>query len=171
MPKFVFSDPHFFSERIIINCRRPFSSISEMNKTIIHRYNEVISKHDRCYWLGDVMYGATKDKVRAILSQMHGRKDLILGNHDRNHSATWWRDAGFDTVFEHPIYLAEEYIMLSHEPLLEFRYTTPTVNIHGHTHNINLPYQNFINVCVEQTNYRPVPLCNPFLIKKREFER
>jgi len=172
--RYVFSDPHFYSERIIVNARRPFSNVFEMNKTIIKRYNAVVGKQDHCYWLGDVMYAATKEKVQAILSAMHGRKYLILGNHDRNHSECWWRDCGFDKVFSHPVYDAENYIMFSHEPLEEFGDLPNIVNYHGHIHINGYDFENHdhcINVCVEETNYAPVPVINPFLDKPRVFER
>ncbi len=174
MAKYVFSDPHFDSESIIVNGCRPFSSVSEMNETLIKNYNNVIGKQDICYWLGDIMYGATKDKVANLLRQLRGRKYLIMGNHDRGHSETWWLSCGFDKVFSHPIYDAENYIMLSHEPLPEFGNLSPIANIHGHIHIQDYDFKNHnncINVCVEKTDYRPVLLNNPFLQERRIFSR
>lgn len=174
MAKYVFSDPHFDSESIIVNGCRPFSSIAEMNETLIKNYNNVIGKQDICYWLGDIMYGATKDKVANLLRQLRGRKYLIMGNHDRGHSETWWISCGFDKVFSHPIYDAENYIMLSHEPLPEFGNLSPIANIHGHIHIQDYDFKNHnncINVCVEKTDYRPVLLNNPFLQERRIFSR
>lgn len=174
MSTFVYSDPHFYSENIINYCNRPFASAEQMNKTLIENYNAVVERNDLCYWLGDVMYGATKDKVRNILSQMHGRKYLILGNHDRDHRVRWWTDAGFDRVFDNPIYLAQYYIMLSHEPLPEFGNTPPIVNYHGHIHIQDYGFENHkncINVSVEKTDYRPVPLTNPYITNPRVFQR
>lgn len=174
MAKYVFSDPHFDSESIIVNGCRPFSSVAEMNETLIKNYNNVIGKQDICYWLGDIMYGATKDKVANLLRQLRGRKYLIMGNHDRGHSETWWISCGFDKVFSHPIYDAENYIMLSHEPLPEFGNLSPIANIHGHIHIQDYDFKNHnncINVCVEKTDYRPVLLNNPFLQERRIFSR
>lgn len=174
MAKFVFSDPHFNSERIITLGRRPFHNVADMNHTLIQNYNAIVGKQDICYWLGDVMYDASKEKVANILRQLRGRKFLILGNHDRGHSETWWLSCGFEKVFSHPIYDAENYIMLSHEPLEEFGNTPPIVNIHGHIHIQPYDFKNHqqcINVCVEKTGYKPVPLHNPFLITPREFGR
>lgn len=174
MAKYVFSDPHFDSESIIVNGCRPFSSVAEMNETLIKNYNNVIGKQDICYWLGDIMYGATKDKVANLLRQLRGRKYLIMGNHDRGHSETWWLSCGFDKVFSHPIYDAENYIMLSHEPLPEFGNLSPIANIHGHIHIQDYDFKNHnncINVCVEKTDYRPVLLNNPFLQERRIFSR
>lgn len=174
MAKFVFSDPHFDSERIITLGARPFKSVSEMNATLIANYNATIGKQDICYWLGDVMYGASKEKVARILQQLRGRKFLIMGNHDRGHSETWWLSCGFERVYNHPIYDAENYIMLSHEPLAEFGNTPPIANIHGHIHIQDYDFNDHsycINACVEKTNYRPIPLHNPFLTAPRTFGR
>ncbi len=174
MAKYVYSDPHFYSERIIVNGERPFQSVNEMNAKLIENYNAVVNKQDVCYWLGDIMYGATKERVQNILRQLHGRKFLIMGNHDRGHTATWWQSCGFEKVFNHPIYDAENYIMLSHEPLEEFGSLYPVANIHGHIHIQDYDFKNHaqcINVCVEKTDYRPVPLQNPFITQKRQFSR
>ena len=174
MAKFVYSDPHFDSESIIINGKRPFSNIAEMNAKLIENYNSVIGKQDICYWLGDIMYGATPDKVKKVLQQMRGRKYLIMGNHDRGHSENWWLSCGFDRVFSHPIYDAENYIMLSHEPLPEFGNLPNIANIHGHIHIQDYDFADHahcINVCVEKTDYKPVPLHNPFINEIRKFSR
>ena len=96
MRRYVFSDPHFDHEKIIEMANRPFHNVGEMNNTIIRRYNAVVGKQDVCYWLGDIMYNATKEKVQKVLSRMRGYKCLIMGNHDRNHSECWWKDCGFD---------------------------------------------------------------------------
>lgn len=174
MATYAYSDPHFYSEKIINYGNRPFRDVAHMNAALIENYNATVGKNELCYWLGDIMYGATKDRVRDILSHMHGRKYLILGNHDRSHSVSWWLSAGFDRVFEHPVYMAPLYIMLSHEPLPEFGNHAPIVNYHGHIHIQDYDFANHkqcINVCVENTNYRPVPLVNPNILRPRTFQR
>lgn len=174
MNVYAFSDPHFDSARIIGYGERPFRTVAEMNRRIIKNYNAVVGKNDVCYWLGDIMYDASQDKVRHVLSQMRGRKFLIMGNHDRSHSETWWKNAGFDKVFPNPVYLAEHYIMLSHEPLEELQNVSPIVNYHGHIHiqDYDFPnHQNYINVCVEKTDYKPVQIQNPLIKVPREFSR
>ena len=173
--RYVFSDPHFDSENIRKNANRPFASVEQMNAALISNYNQIVQKSDVCYWLGDIMYDAKKEKVRKILSRMNGHKYLILGNHDRNHSVWWWADCGFEKVFKHPVYDAENYIMLSHEPLEEFGNLPNIANIHGHIHisDYDFPiHDHCVNVCVEKTNYKPVLLENPFLeIGVRRFSR
>ena len=174
MATYVFSDPHFDSERIIVNGKRPFNSVAEMNKTIITNYNMIVKKQDVCYWLGDVMYDASKEKEFKLLTRMRGRKYLIMGNPGRNHSENWWLSCGFDKVFSHPIYDAKNYILFAHEPLPEFGNVPPIVNYHGHIHiqDYDFPdHAQCINVCLERTGYKPVPLVNPYILKPREFSR
>lgn len=163
---YVFSDPHFDSENIIHLTHRPFKTVEEMNATLIRNYNMVVRKQDTCYWLGDVMYGPTKEKVRAILSQMHGRKYLVRGNHDKRHSEKWWKEAGFDKVYTHPIYDQKRHVILSHEPLKEFSNIPGVANFHGHIHSNGYDFKGHkhcVNTCVENTDYRPIPLINPFI--------
>lgn len=167
MAKYVFADPHFDSENIIGFGERPFKTIAEMNIKIIANYNAIVGKNDLCYWLGDVMYDQKKEKVRHLLRILHGRKYLIMGNHDRNRSVSWWLDCGFDRVYDTPIYLPELLIMLSHEPMEEFGTSEfPIANIHGHIHIQDYDFKQHdkcVNVCLEKTDYKPVELKNPFL--------
>jgi len=120
------------------------------------------------------MHDATQDKVQKILRRLNGRKYLILGNHDRNHSETWWLGCGFEKVFTYPQYDASRFIMLSHEPLPEFNNYPAVINVHGHIHNNGYDFEahdNFINVSVEETDFKPVLLQNPKLKELRVFER
>lgn len=172
MAVFVYSDPHFYSESIIMNGKRPFKGVEEMNDALIRNYNSVVRKQDTTYWLGDVMWGATKEKVQNILRQMRGKKFLIMGNHDRTRKESWWHSCGFDRVSKHPVYDAENRILYSHEPLEEFGNNGQIANFHGHIHIQDYEFkehQQCINVCVEKTNYRPIVPVNPYLVDRRRY--
>ncbi|WP_026612830.1 metallophosphoesterase [Ensifer aridi] len=81
--KFYVADSHFGHERIIEMCARPFSSVDEMDETLIANWNAVVGDDDIVYHLGDfAMNLADEDRVRAIFNWLRGRKFLILGNHD-----------------------------------------------------------------------------------------
>lgn len=75
------ADSHFSHRNIIKYCNRPFSSVAEMDETMIANWNDRVSQHDTVYHLGDFMFG--KNQLR-ILQRLNGRKHLILGNHDRD---------------------------------------------------------------------------------------
>lgn len=79
--KFYTSDTHFGHEMIIGLCGRPFSSVEEMDAAMVNLWNDVVGKNDIVYHLGDFCFGSA-DYAAHIFHQLHGRKILILGNHD-----------------------------------------------------------------------------------------
>lgn len=61
---------------------RPYSSIEEMNESLINNWNSVVGENDIVWNLGDVFFGP-KEGVREFLSQLNGSHHLVLGNHDQ----------------------------------------------------------------------------------------
>lgn len=53
---FFTSDTHFWHENIIKFCNRPFSSVEEMNDTIIENWNKVVGENDIVFHLGDFVF-------------------------------------------------------------------------------------------------------------------
>ena len=153
MKIFIISDTHFGHENIIKYCNRPFASVEEMDAAMIKNWNSTVSNNDVVLHLGDVALG-NKDRAKEIISQLHGKKILIMGNHD-NWSEEFYREAGFHTVSRFPI-LYDGFYLLSHAPLV-LSETTPYFNFYGHVHNDNRYIENATSkcVCVERTGYRP----------------
>jgi len=79
MTIFFTADTHYFHEKIIGYCDRPFRYAHEMNNHLIANHNAVVKNNDSTYFLGDFAFGDPK----IILPQLNGKKFLILGNHDR----------------------------------------------------------------------------------------
>jgi calcineurin-like phosphoesterase family protein len=160
----IISDTHFNHANIIKYCDRPFKDPAQMNEVMIENWNAVIKPTDIVYHLGDVYMG---DKQRAgeILRQLHGRKRLVLGNHDT------MEDGILHKAFEKTLvwrYFKEEKILLSHIPLHPSSFVggpeAATRNIHGHIHEkqVLLPDGSidprYRCLCVEHTEYKPVPI-------------
>lgn len=156
MKIFIISDTHFGHEAIIRYCNRPFTSVEEMDQTMIKRWNETVSNNDIVIHLGDFAL-CGKDKTREIIQKLNGKKILIMGNHD-NYSEQFYRDAGFHTVSRFPI-IYDNFYMMSHAPL-QLTETTCYFNCYGHVHNDNKFVDNATSKCysVERTGYRPVLL-------------
>ena len=76
------SDLHLGHANIIALCHRPFSTVEEMDAALIANWNRRVTDRDTVYILGDLCFRAT-DPVR-YLTQLKGKKHLILGNHDHN---------------------------------------------------------------------------------------
>lgn len=85
---FFTSDTHFWHENILKFCNRPFSSVEEMNDTIIDNWNKLVGENDIVFHLGDFCFCGS-DKFEKIIEKLNGHIYLILGNHDwktiRNH--------------------------------------------------------------------------------------
>jgi len=73
------ADTHFNHANIIRYCGRPFPSITEMNETLIAKWNARVGKRDLIYHLGDFAWG---DWV-PILERLNGEIILIRGGHDK----------------------------------------------------------------------------------------
>ncbi len=147
------SDMHFGHKNIILFEDRPFTTIEEMDNTIIQNWNNTVDKNDKVFVLGDVSF-YNKEKTSKIINRLHGYKTLILGNHDEDHSPLWWSEAGFNEVYRFPI-IFEKFYILSHEPLYMSK-NMPYANIHGHIHHLKYEDRQFFNVSVECVEYTPV---------------
>ena len=156
---FVTSDTHFRHRNILKYeaDNRPFENVEQMNKELVDRWNAKVGPMDVVFHLGD--FGFTSNsQTRAILSNMNGRKFLLLGNHDRQQKLTdeKWISLGFERVFRNPFLLDDKFIF-SHEPLDVI--PEGKVNIYGHVHGskyFNTIDPNRLCACVERWNCAPI---------------
>lgn len=160
------SDLHLGHENIIRFSNRPFSSIEEMNRTLIDNWNSRVTDRDDIYILGDMFHKATD--IEKILGKLKGRKHMVIGNHDY----TWMKKVDMAKWFieiNNIIVLKEggRTMTLCHYPLLSW----PHMEyggwcIYGHIHN-SIPEgtgwdfisQNprLLNAGVDINGYYPVP--------------
>lgn len=147
------ADTHFSEGNIIWYENRPFADVAEMDQKLLSLWNGIVKKDDEVYVLGD--FGA-EGKEESILNQLNGKKFLIKGNHDVR-SNKYYRDAGFEEVYDHPI-IIKDFWILSHEPLYVNR-NMPYANLFGHVHDspiIKTYSKQHYCVSVERINYRPI---------------
>ena len=136
------SDLHLGHANVIEMCRRPFSSVEEMDEAIIEAYNKKVHANDTVYFMGDLMFRNTC-APEEYLRRLKGKKILVLGNHDK----TWIGKVDLSDYFEEVTRLAvintgHGKATLCHFPMLdhEGRYL-----IHGHIHNsTDMPYWRYI---------------------------
>jgi len=157
--------------------REHFSSVEEMNQTIIKNWNELVKPEDTVYNLGDCFLGKASESQQ-LLKSLNGHKLLIKGNHD-NQSDHWYHDAGFEEihrmlVLPSPTMPGRLTYIITHIPVpyttiqaLEGMYGHKAINLHGHRHRSNDPQlagdsllhpSSYVNLCVEVTNFSPVEL-------------
>jgi len=148
--EYVYSDPHFGHTKLRIVGRPEFESDEQMHEVMVKNYNKVITdKNTRVIWMGDL---GEKKFIEEFLPKMRGYKLLILGNHDKYSKAFY--EKYFDEVHEGGIFWSKR-ILISHHPM---PVEEGIINIHGHTHLLDVATGRHFNVCVERTGYAPVPM-------------
>lgn len=153
---FVVSDTHFYHDRIIEYCNRPYANAIEMNEDMIAKWNSVVGRDDIVWHLGDFAFGS-KDHVKEIVSRLNGRINLVMGNHD-HHKVSFYYESGFHRVYDHPVVISNFFI-LSHEPLQWVKDGDVYASIYGHVHSQEM-YKDFTSnsfcACVERIGYAPI---------------
>lgn len=163
MTDFFTADPHFGHANIIKYCNRPFSSLEEMDKTIIDNINAKVGKSDRLFCIGDFAF---KSQASDYLKQINCKNIwLIKGNHDYKPS----QKDGFAEVRD---YHEEKYdigqthkkrVVMFHYPILEWnQWHRGSYHIYGHVHGQRSgprgthPYEYRIDVGVDCHNFSPI---------------
>lgn len=153
---FVASDLHFGHKRVV-KFRPQYATVEEHDEDIVRRWNETVRPDDKVYVLGDAAW--TKKDLKTV-ARLNGTKVLIAGNHDI------LRTSDYLTVFRNVrgFMFKDEYgVFLSHSPVHKVG-RRGYKNIHGHLHKklvrnmFGLKDKNYINVCLEHTDYRPVEI-------------
>lgn len=78
---FFTADYHLGHAKIIEHCRRPYSSVEEMDRDLIARWNAVVGEDDIVYHLGDFTLGGP-DKAQMYFQQLNGLIHVLPGSHD-----------------------------------------------------------------------------------------
>ena len=154
------SDTHFGHDKDFIWKARGFSSVEEMNNTIIERWNEVVKDEDIVYHLGDVMLGNIDDGIRTI-SKLNGIIKVAIGNHDTENRINKFNNlTNFNSIqFGYRLKYGKKTFILTHYPTLTGNFdNSKTYSIHGHTHSPHIfcEYDMMYNVCCDAHNCRPI---------------
>lgn len=133
---FITSDLHFGHKKIIEYCSRPFSSVEEMDNTIIKNWNNLVGTNQTIFIVGDFSFHRDNEITKNICNKLNGNKILITGNHDRL-TIGEYRKFGFTLVKD---YLRVKYkkhvFILSHYPMLTWHGAhRGSIMLHGHCHN------------------------------------
>lgn len=163
MPRdvWVTSDTHFYHDNIITYCKRPFDNSAQMNECLLENWNSVVKPGDIVYHLGDVLMGgqAARDDFPKFWAKFHGKKRLIVGNHDDIKFLS--SGAFFEKVLMWRLW-EDKRILFTHVPVHEDALweragaSGKPINVHGHTHTNGSPKGPYKSVCVELTDYKPV---------------
>ena len=151
---FFTSDTHFDHSDILDYCKRPFNTVTEMNEAFIERWNNVVTKKDTVYHLGDVILSTDVKK----LYRLNGKKILIIGNHDEY----LMRFRSFRKIFiehysYHELKMFKKSVVLCHYPFHIWKNATKNIHLHGHTHGKCAKKFNRFDVGIDTTKDRYKP--------------
>ena len=145
---FITSDLHFCHNKEFLYEPRGFSSIEEMNETIVERWNKVVKPEDEVFNLGDFTLNDI-DAAIPYINRLNGKMFWIRGNHDTEKKIAKildYCDCIWDLGWAYQIKHDKYSIYMSHYPTLTANYDTKkfsqhVIALHGHTHQ----QQNWIN--------------------------
>lgn len=155
MAIYVTADLHLNHKRIIQFERTQFKTVEEHNSFIVDNWNKTVMKDDIVYVLGDVGF-TPLDELKKWTTALNGHKYLVYGNHDKFTNAQAYT-LGFEKTFVGPIHFNDK-IILSHEPAMEGLNNPYVIVVHGHIHNGKLSLNNYYNVNIARTGYKPVKM-------------
>lgn len=154
------SDLHFSHQNIIRYCDRPFTSVDEMDESLIANWNARVRKNDKVWILGDVFF-CDAGRAKEIMYQLNGEKHLIMGNHDKMIRNQVPVQKLFDQI--HPPLIREHIdgvmVIMCHYPLLTWEKAHyGSFMLHGHAHG-KLAYDpkfRRLDVGVDVHDYAPI---------------
>ena len=145
---------------------RPFSSIEEMNETIIQNWNEIVTANDTVYVLGDMAMGMIEDAI-PLIKRLNGKIILIRGNHDTTKRLQAFKEIGIEVYDIFYLPYKGKYFIMCHFPITskEFidmvRYdNSEVVNLYGHLHH-NAPkgyVDGTYHVGLDTNNLKPISI-------------
>lgn len=133
---FFIGDLHFGHANIIGFDQRPFSSVEEMNETLIQNWNSEVKKCDTVYILGDFCWGKELEWIQ-ILDRLKGQKVLIRGNHDLKNPSAQLKSKFLDIKdYKKVCFNSGIKAIMSHYPILAYEasYNPNMFMLYGHVH-------------------------------------
>lgn len=152
---------------------RNFSSVEEMNSTILGNLNSLVKEKDTLYNLGDVIFGTVRN-IPDLLGQIKCRNvHLIYGNHDKKLIKKKWFTNFFKSISSYyELNYNKQKIVLCHYCFCTWNQCHHgSYHAYGHSHG-NLPDRDnrSMDVGVDCHDYKPISL-DEFLetLKSRPF--
>ena len=162
------SDTHFHHENIIKYCNRPFESIEEHDAELVRRWNEKVPEDGIVFHLGDFGF-AHPQYINSILDSLHGKKYLVIGNHDWRRVVTEHGSKFEDMVLEINMKIDGQHIILNHFPFLCYSGSyRGSWQLFGHVHTspysssgldnprLSMLFPTQYDVGVDNNNFTPV---------------
>jgi calcineurin-like phosphoesterase family protein len=147
------SDTHFGDPRVLRIDRRPFANMTDHDATLISNWNNRVSPEDEVWHLGDFA-SRRVGFAEQLLSQLNGRKHLIIGNNDpiETTSAIGWSS----TQHYAELTIEGQRLILCDYPFRTWNQMgRRSINLHGHSHGRIKPMLRQFDVGVDARDLHP----------------
>ncbi|CAO4148321.1 Calcineurin-like phosphoesterase domain-containing protein [Methylorubrum aminovorans] len=149
------ADTHFGHAGIIAACKRPFSSVQEMDECLIEAWNATVRPGDHVIHVGDFAMGDLAH-AEEVFRRLHGRKVLVVGNHDRKARKLRWAEV-HDGIREMSV--EGRHVVACHYPMVSWpRAYRGSLHVFGHTHGRVAGTRQSCDVGVDMWSYQPTSL-------------
>ena len=177
MNTFFTADTHFGHRNIINYINRPFTSVEEMDETLIQNWNNVVQPLDVVYHLGDFCFG----NPWKYLDRLNGYIKFIIGGHDKELSKRIYNKFNdSDMMKKNFIYgnlldviIDKQLIVLCHYSMRKWnRSHYGSWHLYGHSHGNLPPLGLSFDVGVDTNDFYPYSLddvSNKMKTLSREF--
>lgn len=175
---FLTSDTHFGHDREFLWGPRGFTNYKEHDIAVIENWNNIVTKDDIVYHLGDVMLGDNAYGI-SCLEQLNGQIKIIPGNHDTPTRLELYKNLpnvevlGLAEMIKYKKYN----FYLSHHPTMTSNLEKAPylrmhlINLFGHTHQQKRFYEDMpymFHVGMDSNNCTPVLLDDAIEMMKEE---
>lgn len=165
MQLWVMSDWHWKHKNIYtftnasgVRIRERFADATEGDAYMEQRCHDLIKGPDHVWYLGDWTMFRGKHLAEEFIKfrkSLPGHWRIIPGNHDHYAMEIYIR-AGFEKIRGSNML---DGLLMTHYPVHESSIGPRVLgNVHGHTHGNPDISPRHLNVCVERTNYEPIPI-------------
>lgn len=146
---FFTADEHYGHKNILKFCNRPFSTIEEMNNTLIFNHNNVVGKDDITIHAGDFSFYKRDITFNEIITYLNGNHIFLEGDHDKwMNSKQIWRKT-----------IDGQHIVVCHYNMRVWpRSHYNSWQLYGHSHGKLEPVGKQWDIGVDNNNYYPVSL-------------
>ena len=178
---FLTSDTHFGHDREFLWGPRGFTNYKEHDTAVIENWNNIVTKDDIVYHLGDVMLGDNAYGI-SCLEQLNGQIKIIPGNHDTPTRLELYKNLPNIEVLglAEMIRYKKYNFYLSHHPTMTSNLEKAPylrmhlINLYGHTHQQKLFYQDIpfmFHVGMDSNNCTPILLDDAIELMKKETQK
>ncbi|MCJ2096696.1 MULTISPECIES: metallophosphoesterase family protein [unclassified Methylobacterium] len=151
------SDTHFGHTNVIAYSDRPFLDIREHDEALIAAWNARVASSDEIWHLGDFALGLDATALARVFRRLHGRKHLIVGNHDARAVLRLPWSSPPRQMRE--IVVEDRRVVLCHYAMRSWRRIhRGAVHLYGHTHATITGTRHSEDAGVDAWDYAPTRL-------------